>query len=75
METKDLNYAAFLVAKKQELIDSKPDKEHRFYFYFEDSEDLEALNKGYYMNTEPVLPQDFINAQKNLKNLIRNYKI
>lgn len=74
METKDLNHAAYLIAKNQKLQDSKPDNDNRFWFVFEDDEEIETLTKEYYMNDGIVKVQDFINAQKTLKNLIRNYK-
>ena len=75
METKDLNHAAYLMAKGQDLKDSKPDNDNRFWFIFEDTEKINELSKEYYLNSGLVNPQHFINQQKTLKNLIRNYKI
>lgn len=74
METKDLNYAAYLLAKGQQLENCQTDNDGRCWFIFIDTDELKDLNKEYYTNTGLVSPQSFINAQKSLKNLIRNYK-
>jgi len=74
METKDLNCAAYFMAKEIKLKDCLPDQDQRFWFIFTDDDNLEVLRKEYYLNTGFVKPQDFINAQKTLKNLIRNFK-
>ena len=73
MNTKDLNYAAFLIASKKELNGCYPEG-RRFWFVFNDDEDFNTLMENYYMNVGLVKPQDFVNAQKTLKNLIRNFQ-
>jgi hypothetical protein len=60
MNTKDMNYAAFLISNNQKLEDCYAEG-RRFWFVFSDNE--VAIN-----------PQDFVNAQKILKNLIRNFQ-
>lgn len=74
METKDLNHAAFLISRGQKLENSRPDSDGRFWFIFTDNEEIDQLSKDYYMNDGTIQVQTFINAQKTLKNLIRNYK-
>jgi len=76
METKDLNHAAFLMAKGCNLKSCTPDMDNRFWFTFDETvhTNIDDLTEGYYMNTCEVSPQAFINAQKTLKNVIRNYK-
>ena len=72
MNTKDMNYAAYLIANNKKLEGCYPDG-RKFWFVFAD-EGINPLAEKYYMNTGLIKPQDFVNAQKILKNLIRNFQ-
>ncbi len=73
MNTKDMNYAAYLLANNQKLEDCYAEG-RRFWFVFSDDKVINTLEEQYYMNTGAIKPQHFINAQKILKNLIRNFR-
>ena len=74
MRTKDLNFAAFLMAKGEILLGSAEDENGKFYFEFGDGAEIATLSGEYYMSKATVNPHHFVIAQKTLKNLIRNYK-
>ena len=73
MNTKDMNYAAYLLANNQKLEKCYPEG-RRFWFVFSDDEGINPLAEKYYMNTGMIKPQDFVNTQKILKNLVSNFQ-
>jgi hypothetical protein len=74
MNTKDMNYAAYLLANNQKLEKCYPDG-RKFWFVFPDRGEIKPLTQAYYLNTGMIKPQDFIHAQKILKNLVRNFQL
>ncbi len=74
MKTKDLNLAAYLIAKGQALLCAHPNEYGKYYFEFMDDENVERLTEEYYLGQALVNPYPFVIAQKTLKNIVRNYK-
>jgi hypothetical protein len=74
MQTTDLNLAAWLIAKGQQLDDAWPDENGKYHFEFGDDEGALRLNREYYLGLALINPYEFVIAQKSLKNIIRNYK-
>jgi|WetSurMetagenome_2_1015567.scaffolds.fasta_scaffold22491_1 hypothetical protein len=74
MKSKDLNLAAYLIAKGQALVCAIPDENGKYYFEFMDDENVERLTEEYYLGHALVNPYQFVIAQKTLKNIVRNYK-
>ena len=66
-----MNYAAYLLANNRKMEKCYPDG-RKFWFVFPDDEEVKLLAQKYYLNTGPINPQDFVNAQKILKNMVRN---
>jgi hypothetical protein len=78
MESRDLNYCAFLIAHGEKLQESVSDEFGRFWFIFDDSQKVTELSDEYYLRDAAVNAQAFVIAQKKLKGIVRNlnpYKI
>lgn len=67
MKTKDYGLASLMLCKGKNLISHAPDEFGRYWFVFEDDDELE---NDFYANNVSVLIQDFINAQRRIKSLI-----
>ena len=74
MQTTDLNLAALLIAKGQQLVNAWPEDNGKYIFEFMDDEDVVNLNQEYYLGRAMINPYEYVIAQKSLKNIIRNYK-
>jgi hypothetical protein len=67
--TKDLYEASFLYAKRLKLL--KLEKEDDFYwFVFEDKEKAEILSNQYWMREGEVIPKEYAEAIRTLKDLL-----
>jgi hypothetical protein len=73
MDTRDLNFAAFLIANGEKLQESMPDEFGRFWFVFDDSQKISELSNEYYFKDALVNAQTLIIAQKKLKGIVRNF--
>jgi hypothetical protein len=73
MESRDLNFAAFLIAHGEKLTEAIPDEFGRFWFIFNDSQKISELSNEYYFNDALVNAQALIIAQKKLKGIVRNF--
>jgi hypothetical protein len=74
MITRDLNFAAYLIAKGRVLSGAQPDENGIYYFEYMDDDASQRLSEEYYLGHALVNPHHFVIAQKTLKNIIRNYK-
>jgi hypothetical protein len=73
MDTRDLNFAAYLIAHGEKLTESISDEYGRFWFIFNDSQKISELSNEYYFKEALVNAQTLIIAQKKLKGIVRNF--
>jgi hypothetical protein len=73
MESRDLNFCAYLIAKGEKLQESISDEYGRFWFIFNDSQKISELSNDYYFKDALVNAQALIIAQKKLKGIVRNF--
>ena len=67
MKTKDYGLASLMLCKNKKMINHVRDEYGRYWFEFEDDEELE---NDFYTNDAVVHVQDYLNAQRRIKSLI-----
>ena len=67
MKTKDYGLASLMLCKNKKMINHVRDEYGRYWFEFEDDEQLE---NDFYTNDTVVRVQDYLNAQRRIKSLI-----
>ncbi len=67
-QTSDFNLAISLLTFNQQLVELNRSNPKRIEFCFKDTVELHQLIDLYWSRKLSVLPQDFYNAQKELKN-------
>jgi len=70
MKTKDYGLTCLLLCKGHEILNYKSDGAGQVWFEFPDGNEVEKIENDFFMNRALVSANDFLSAQKRIKNII-----